>query len=181
MKRKPSLLFPQKIRRRLKIFPSADFRSIIQSVTVCLLWECVSWCFCTAYMTWELVMNLQHLEARNFCKTTVYIFFHILWASVCGPLSRRGGKMVINDLWSELLIFALQFCGLKLLIFTVVGGICEEFPVCSEHWRYDCYKNVKCIDLPILSAVMSSELVSCAAWGAGRGAGSFFSYTAFFW
>lgn len=59
-----------------------------------------------------------------------YIFSSIalFWASMCGPLSRRGGKMVINDLWSELLIFALQFCGFKLFnFFTIVGDICEEF------------------------------------------------------
>lgn len=49
-----------------------------------------------------------------------------------GPFQEGEGKRVINDLRSELLILALQFCGFKLLIFIIVGDSCEEFPVCSE-------------------------------------------------
>lgn len=69
----------------------------------------------------------------------IFLFISIFWACVCGPLARRGGKkMVINDVWSELLIFALQFCGLKPLIFTVVGVICED----SEYFLYILSSNI---------------------------------------
>lgn len=108
----------------------------------------MSWYFCVACIIWELVMKSATLVVSSFffffMKPHVFFLSFSLNLYVWAFFRKQWKKMVLNDVWSELLIFALQSCRFKLLIFTVVGDICKEcqFPVCFEVWQHDPSKYV---------------------------------------
>lgn len=72
-------------------------------------------------MIWKLVWNLQYHYARTIYKTKALIFFCVYRLL---PIKCGKKNPVTHDLWSELLIFAFQFCGFQLLVFKIVGEVC---------------------------------------------------------